>query len=220
LTFTEIGDYTITLEVTDDKGATNSATSNVKVIPEVVIGEYKASGIINDKDGNPIAGVTIQVGDKTVVTDAAGHWEIKDLAEGEYTAIASKAGYQFDSKPCVVSNNVKVCQPSIKGESLLEIKVVPEPRVAKQGENVTYTITVTNQGEETATGVTLADVLPDNTDLVSIETLINTVTVSTQEYPTDLKKTWTRVIPYLSVSVTDQPDPIEMLTCITTWPLN
>ncbi len=251
LTFTEIGDYTITLEVTDDKGATNSATSNVKVIPEVVIGEYKASGIINDKDGNPIAGVTIQVGDKTVVTDAAGHWEIKDLAEGEYTAIASKAGYQFDSKPCVVSNNVKVCQPSIKGESLLEIKVVPEPRVAKQGENVTYTITVTNQGEETATGVTLADVLPDNTDLVSIEsldggsceaetvtcslpdltpgatanvkvvisnrfpkTLINTVTVSTQEYPTDLKKTWTRVIPYLSVSVTDQPDPIEMLNVL------
>jgi hypothetical protein len=43
------------------------------------------------------------------------------------------------------------------------------------------------------------------------KTLVNTVTVSTQEYPTDLKKTWTRVIPYLSVSVTDQPDPIEML---------
>jgi uncharacterized repeat protein (TIGR01451 family) len=131
---------------------------------------------------------------------------------------------------------------------MLEIKVVPEPRVAKQGEDVAYTLTVTNQGEGTATGVTLADVLPDNTELVSIEaldggsceaetiscrlpdltagatanvkvvisnrfpeTLVNTVKVSTPDYPTNVKKTWTRVIPYLSVSVVDQPDPIEML---------
>jgi len=247
-----------TATVSGGRSVTTQDESGEPVIEEIeepVIeqptGEYTASGTIRDKLGNPIAGVTIQIGDKTTVTNETGNWEITGLAEGEYTAIASKAGYQFDSKPCVVSDNVKVCQPSIKGESLLEIKVVPEPRVAKQGENVTYTITVTNQGEETATGVTLADVLPDNTDLVSIEsldggscesetitcslpditpsalanvkvvisnrfpkTLVNTVTVSTQEYPTDLKKTWTRVIPYLSVSVTDQPDPIEMLNVL------
>ncbi|MEK8017266.1 MAG: C25 family cysteine peptidase, partial [Candidatus Parabeggiatoa sp.] len=212
---------------------------------------YRAFGILKDKEGNPLPGVTIQIGDKTTTTDTTGSWEINGLAEGEYTVIASKAGYQFDSKPCVVSDNEKVCQPALPGESVLDIKVVPEPRIAKQGENVTYSITVTNQGEETASSVTLADVLPDNTDLVTIEsleggrcesetitcnlpdltpgatanvkvvisnrqakTLINTVTVTTQEYPTDVKKTWTRVIPYLSVSVTDQPDPIEMLNVL------
>ncbi len=209
---------------------------------------YSASGKVLDTQGNAIASVTIQIGDKTAITDATGYWEIKDLAEGEYTVTASKEGYLPDSKPCVVSVNEKVCQPRFKLEPVLDVKVVPEPRIAKQGENVTYTITVTNQGEGTATRVTLADVLPDNTELVSIEsldggsceaetitcnlpdltpgatanvkvvvsnsqaeTLINMVTVTTQEFPTDLKKTWTRVIPYLSVSVTDQPDPIEML---------
>jgi hypothetical protein len=43
-----------------------------------------------------------------------------------------------------VSNNVDTCQPKIKGEPLLDVKVVPEPRIAKQGENVTYRITVHN----------------------------------------------------------------------------
>jgi len=227
-------------------GNETSLQVTLTVLTEPV--SYRASGTLRDKEGNPLPGVTIQIGDKTTTTDTTGYWEINGLAEGEYTVIASKAGYRFDSKPCVVSDNEKGCQPALKLEPVLDIKVVPEPRIAKQGENVTYSITVTNQGDETATGVTLADVLPDNTDLVTIEsleggpcesetvrcslpdltpgatanvkvvisnrqakTLINTVTVNTQEYPTDVKKTWTRVIPYLSVSVTDQPDPIEML---------
>ncbi|RKZ39878.1 MAG: hypothetical protein DRR00_32970, partial [Candidatus Parabeggiatoa sp. nov. 3] len=254
LSFNTTG-HRATTTVSGGRSVTAQDESGEPVIEEIeepVIeqptGNYTASGIIRDKLGNPIAGVTIQIGDKTVITNETGNWEIKGLAEGEYTVIASKAGYQFDSKPCVVSVNGKVCQPAFKAEPVLDVKVVPEPRIAKQGENVTYTITVTNQGEETATGVTLVEALPDNTELVSIEsldggscqaetitcslpditpgvlanvkvvisnrfpkTLVNTVTVSAQEYPTDLKKTWTRVIPYLSVSVTDQPDPIEML---------
>ncbi|MEK8019436.1 MAG: S8 family serine peptidase, partial [Candidatus Parabeggiatoa sp.] len=103
---------------------------------------YRAFGILKDKEGNPLPGVTIKIGDKTTTTDATGSWEINGLAEGEYTVITSKAGYQFDSKPCVVSNNVKVCQPALKLEPVLDVKVVPEPRIAKQGENVTYSITV------------------------------------------------------------------------------
>jgi uncharacterized repeat protein (TIGR01451 family) len=209
------------------------------------------SGTIFDKLGYPIAGVTIEVDGKTTLTDETGYWEITGLPEGEYTVIASKEGYLSESKPCVVSVNENICQPKLRLEPVLDVKVVPEPRIAKQGEDVTYTITVTNQGEGTATNVTLADVLPDNTKLVSIEaldggsceaetvtcslpdltsgatanvkvvvsnrqteTLINTVTVTTQEYPTDVKKTWTQVIPYLSVTVSDLPDPIEMLNVL------
>jgi hypothetical protein len=147
---------------------------------------------------------------------------------------------------------------------LLDVKVVPEPRVAKQGENVTYRITVTNQyknedkdedkddeNQGTATNVTLVDTLPENAELVSLEaldggncdeatltcelpdltpgatanlelvvsnhlaeTLVNTVTVTTQEYPTEVKKTWTRVMPYLSVTLVDQPDPVTMLNTL------
>jgi uncharacterized repeat protein (TIGR01451 family) len=209
-------------------------------------GDYTASGTIHDKEGNPIADVTVQVGDKTTVTDATGYWEINSLAEDEYQVTASKDDYTFPVKECVLGNNEN-CRVTIKAGSVLTAMVIPEPRTAKQGENVTYTITVTNEGDEKSTGVLLTDSLPEGTTLVSIEaldggsceaetvmcrlpdltpgamanvkvvvsnsqteTLINTVTVTTQEYPTDVKKTWTQVIPYLSVTVTDLPDPIEM----------
>ncbi|RKZ94676.1 MAG: hypothetical protein DRQ46_09565, partial [Gammaproteobacteria bacterium] len=95
LTFSEAGDYTITLKVTDNDGAKNSATKNVKV---EAAANYVASGTILDKEGNPIAGVTVQVGDKTALTDAAGNWEITDHAESNYTVTASKDGYIFGSK--------------------------------------------------------------------------------------------------------------------------
>jgi uncharacterized repeat protein (TIGR01451 family) len=247
------GNYTATISkdgYTFESTDFNVADSNVEL--EVIIGQpdvvYSIHGTIKDDLNNPIADVTVQIGDKSVVTDAAGNWEITGLVEGEYTVTANKEGYLPDSKPCVVSVNEKVCQPRFKLEPVLDVKVVPEPRIAKQGEDVIYTITVTNQGEGTATDVTLVEGLPDNTDLVTIEaleggscqaetltcslpdltsgatanvkvvvsnsiaeTLINTVTVTTQQYPTDVKKTWTQVIPYLSVTVTDLPDPIEML---------
>ncbi|HIE01153.1 MAG TPA: choice-of-anchor D domain-containing protein, partial [Thiotrichaceae bacterium] len=169
---------TITVTATSQADSEVKSEAKVQVIvaeEEIVLpptlGNYTASGTILDINGNPIAGVTVKIGDITVITNETGYWEINGLAEGEYTVIASKAGYRFDSKPCVVSDNEKGCQPVLPAESVLDIKVVPEPRIAKQGENVTYSITVTNQGEETATSVTLADVLPDNTDLVTIESL-------------------------------------------------
>jgi len=42
------------------------------------------------------------------------------------------------------------------------------------------------------------------------KTLVNTATVTSNEYPTDMVKTRTRVIPHLSVSISDTPDPIAM----------
>ncbi len=47
-------------------------------------GEYTAYGKIIDKIGNPIADVIIQVGEKKIITDEAGNWEIPKLQEGNY----------------------------------------------------------------------------------------------------------------------------------------
>jgi uncharacterized repeat protein (TIGR01451 family) len=168
LTFNEAGDYTITLEVTDNDDATDSATKNVKVEPA---GEYTASGIIRDKAGNPVAGVTVQVGDKTVTTDDAGNWEIANMQEGEYTITASKDGYTFAPVEFALGNDEFIQKVVMKPLSALKVKVVAEPRTPKQGENITFIATITNGGSETATGVVLTDVLPSGFSLVSIEAL-------------------------------------------------
>jgi len=41
--------------------------------------------------------------------------------------------------------------------------------------------------------------------------LVNTATVTSNEYPTEVSKKWTRTIPHLSVSISDTPDPIGMV---------
>ncbi|RKZ70738.1 MAG: hypothetical protein DRQ57_19565, partial [Gammaproteobacteria bacterium] len=119
---------------------------------------------------NPVAGVTVQIGDKTALTNAAGNWEITDLAESNYTVTASKDGYIFGSKDFAVGNDQNA-SISFKAESVLDVKVISDPRIAQQGENITYTITVTNNDSEIATGVVLSDTLPTDANLVSIEAL-------------------------------------------------
>ena len=130
---------------------------------------YRAFGTIRDKLNQPLAGVTVQVGNQTTLTDEQGQWEIDGLLEGDYTVTASQAGYLFESQACVVSNN-QDCQLTFKPQSALEVKV-NAPRTVKQGEDVTYTVEVTNRGEVTVTGVTLQEHLPNDTQLISLASL-------------------------------------------------
>ncbi|OQY41608.1 MAG: hypothetical protein B6242_17155 [Anaerolineaceae bacterium 4572_78] len=58
-----------------------------------VVELYSISGYILNSINNPVVGVTVRVNDKTVMTNNTGYWQIVDLAEGEYTATASKDGY-------------------------------------------------------------------------------------------------------------------------------
>jgi uncharacterized repeat protein (TIGR01451 family) len=215
---------------------------------EESVGEYRTSGTIRDELGNPIEDIAVQVGEIITVTDAAGYWEIDNLAEGEYTVEIGAEYYESPPRRIEIGNGQNAVV-NLKLESLLNVKVTAVPRVAKQGENVTYTITVTNKGDETATGVVLSDVLPDGTDLVAfhaldggncsaemlsctlpdltpgatamVELIIantqakklqNTATVIANEYPNNVQVTWTEVMPYLFVSVTDTPDPVSMLS--------
>jgi len=253
------GNYTLTaskndqnfvpVEITVGKNEPNkiSLISDVPDIQEPPNNNtYLVYGTIQDKLNKPIVGVTVQVNDKTVMTDNTGYWNIVDLAEGEYTATASKDGYIFSSQDFAVGNNQNA-SVSFKANSVLDVKVIPNPRTAQQGENVTYTIIITNNGNETATGVVATDTLPSDTSLVSIEALdggnclaetvsctlpdltpgatatvklvisntqanrlVNTAKVTANDYPADMQTTWTKVIPYFSVSLSDMPDPVTM----------
>jgi uncharacterized repeat protein (TIGR01451 family) len=211
-------------------------------------GPYSVGGAIVDELGKPIVDVEVKIGDEKTVTTDLGYWEINGLREGDdYVAIASKEGYTFAPIDFALGNEEFRQEVPIEPISDIKVSIVANSRTVKQDDNITYTITVINGGTETATGVVLTDELPEGTSLVSIRTLdggecdvdtitctlpdlttgnlarvelvvnntqtntlLNTATVTSNEYPTDVDKEWTRVIPHLSVSITDTPDPIAM----------
>jgi len=234
----------------DESKPTPVITDEDESKPTPVIGDYSASGTLLNELGEPIVGATIQVADKQTLTNAAGNWTITGLPEGTHQATMTLAGYAPISTNFAVGNDQNATL-KFKPTSLLKVKVSAKPWRVEQGDNLTYLMTVTNEGAETATNVVLTDVLPQTATLVSMEadggncdastltcslpdlaageqttvtmvvnnteskTLLNTATVKADEYPVDVQKSWTRVIRYLSVSISDNREPLpiaEMLT--------
>ncbi len=73
---------------------------------------YKAYGTITDNAGNAMVNVAVRVHDTSettnendviTATDNTGHWEVICLENGNYTAVATKAGYTFDAESFTVS---------------------------------------------------------------------------------------------------------------------
>ncbi len=58
---------------------------------------------------------------------------------------------------------------SLKLASLLKVGVSTQPKVAKAGDNVTYLVSVTNNGTRPATNLVLKDVIPAGTSLISLD---------------------------------------------------
>ncbi|MDM8563674.1 cohesin domain-containing protein, partial [Candidatus Marithioploca araucensis] len=65
---------------------------------------HSATCQINDHSGNPIAGATVTMGDKTVITDEYGYCAVVGLTEGEYTMTVNKDGYIVPDMPCQVGD--------------------------------------------------------------------------------------------------------------------
>jgi len=126
-----------------------------------------AGGVIQDAQGNPVAGVNVTIDGQTTVTDDNGRWEISNVNEGKHDITASKDGYVFPTKACEVGNDEN-CEISLQAGSLLTVEVITEPRRPLQGELINYTITLTNQGDMAATNLVLTMPLPDNTTLESL----------------------------------------------------
>jgi uncharacterized repeat protein (TIGR01451 family) len=158
-------------EDSDGDGVSNLEEFTNGTNPKLENGNYASSGIIRNEQGNPLTGVTVQIGSRTTTTDETGRWEITGLPEGEYTVTATKEGYPLAPADCALGNDQDCNVTFVKADTTLTVNTVANPRQPQQGENVTYTITVTNGGEQTATGVVLSDVLPENVELLSIEAL-------------------------------------------------
>jgi uncharacterized repeat protein (TIGR01451 family) len=134
------------------------------------LGNAKAFGTVRDKFGDPIIGALVRVGDYTAITDSKGYWEIDQLNEGEYEVIVSKPGFAFKTDSCQAGQD-QPCQPRIKPTSELAVTVEPSDRNVGQGTTLSYLITVTNQGDKTATDVVITDTLPEGSQLIAFEPL-------------------------------------------------
>jgi len=109
--YTEIQCVTDPCGITDFSISSPNAT-NSPVIFTLQLGEidnieakvYTTFGRISDKQGNPIADVTVQIGDKTTLTDDFGSWRV-DLTEGSYTVTATKEGYHSESQSLTLAGD-------------------------------------------------------------------------------------------------------------------
>jgi len=223
------------------------------MVPNCAFGEnnplYTAYGVVLNEQCERVPDVEVTANAQTVSTDAAGLWEIPGLPAGEYTGTASKPNFVFAPESISLDNDESQQDLVVfRTISKLKVSVVTDPHKVTQGNNVAYLVTVINGGDETATNVSLSNVLPQNAGgLISIEaldggecdadtvtcilpdlthgnsarvklvlgnkqtnSLLNTATVTSNEYPPDVQETQTRVIPYLSTSITDSPDPLQL----------
>ncbi|GEM_PF-4115226 len=131
-------------------------------------GPYSAFGTVKDKLGT-VAGVTVQIGSQTALTDAQGQWEIVDLVAGNYTAEAYKEGYLSVIQQFEVGQALPKANVPLKLASLLKLQISAQPKLVKPGDNITYVLNVTNNGPKPATGVRVQDVIPEGTTLLSVD---------------------------------------------------
>jgi len=123
------GEYTLVAELENHNFTPLDFTvgENQPVVLDMVSDEqdvpkYDIEGKITDKNGQPLAGVLIKVGEKTVETDENGDYQITDLLAGEYTLIAELENYHFSPVDFTVGEN----QPAVLDMVSDDVEEVPK----------------------------------------------------------------------------------------------
>ena len=125
------------------------------------------SGRVTDGSNNGISGVTMTLSgsqSRSATTDANGNYSLTNLvAGGNYTVTPSKSGYTFNP-PSQTFNNLSSNQTANFAGTLivtdLSIAKTDSPDPVSVNSSLTYTITVTNNGPNPATGAIMTDTLP------------------------------------------------------------
>jgi uncharacterized repeat protein (TIGR01451 family) len=142
-----------------------STASNVSVTDDAPAGTAFVSVI---QTGGPVFNCVATVCTRTTLAPLAPAtfdftYAVPLGATGSVTNIATVASTTADPVP---GNNTATANAPIDSADLAVTKTGPATVVA--GTNVSFTVTLTNNGPSTATGVTLADVVPSNAALVSV----------------------------------------------------
>ena len=108
------GEYTLVAEL-DNYNFTplDFTIENESVVLDIVSEDvnapkYDISGQVVDQNGQPLAGVLIKVGSKTVETDENGDYQLTDLLAGDYTLIAELENHNFTALDFTLGENQPV----------------------------------------------------------------------------------------------------------------
>ncbi|MCP4697031.1 MAG: VWA domain-containing protein [Gammaproteobacteria bacterium] len=149
---------------------TGGGSCSSKPKPELPDGDYYTSGRVKDDTGAPIPDVTVRIENQIAISDARGYWEITGLQEGSYTLHTNKPGLVFAPIDFETGNGQFRNIFSLKPLSELKVRVIPHAKKhILQGETLTFTLKVFNGGSQTATGILVQNVIPENTTLVSLQ---------------------------------------------------
>jgi len=159
--------YDIPTKAFEIKG--ENISINLEAQP-IVVGNYTAKGVLKDKLGNPLANVSVTVAGKTTTTDLTGSWSIGGLVEGKYNMSASSETFSCVRNGFEMGNDEYVQTVSCTPSTALKLNAKPHTwNTLYQGQEVTHSITVKNNGTQTATNVVVKNVLSTGNTLVSLK---------------------------------------------------
>ena len=152
---------TYSLTVTNQGTATGTGVSLTDTLPSGVTFVSATGGIA------PVNGVlTFALGSLDAKADASVTIVVTPTAAGPLSDTAAASMDQTDPTPADNSVTLPTTVAAVAGTADLALSG-NVPSSVTLGNTVTYTLTVTNQGTATATGVTLTDTLPSGVDFVS-----------------------------------------------------
>ena len=117
------GDGNVVVEKGKDTWELQTKNHNEVFNGEIAVVSAAVTGKVLDENGQPAAGATVTVGEKTTTTGQDGTFRIEGLDAGHYTVTVSKDGYtgasaEFD----VVKDDVKVADLSLSKGSATEFE--------------------------------------------------------------------------------------------------
>lgn len=144
------------------------------VTPPAVEETHTISGMITDRQGNPLAGVTVKAAGETeltVETQANGYYIFPDVKVGSYNLSASAPGRLGASCTAVISNNSDGMNAVWNAMLLKEdagISMDVSNGIAAEGEVITESLRGNEQGQVEIDTEVPADALDDTSDDLSI----------------------------------------------------
>ncbi len=166
-------DITYTVTVTNNGPGTSSTVAFTEAVPTNTT--FVSATATSGTGGWTCSGTSISCTIPTLASGASTTFTVV-VAVGAGTAsgtvitdTANVSAATTDPNP---SNNVATVTTVVAtaGQADLAVTKTGTPNPVLAGNNITYTITVTNNGPATAANVTLTDTLPANTTVVSIST--------------------------------------------------